>query len=63
MRYDIIVYVEPINMDGHIIDTADDLDTAQYYSGLIQDVLSTLGHHGYIAIESRDGETMDEYSF
>lgn len=63
MRYDIIVYVEPNNMNGHIVDTADDLDTAQYYAGIVQDVLATLGHHGYIAIESRSGETMDEYDF
>lgn len=64
MRYDVIVYTETTKpYGGLIVADDDDFDNIEYIANCIQDVLQTHGHHGYLVIESRDGETMDEYDF
>ena len=64
MRYDLVVYTETTEpYGGLIVFDDDDFENIGYVAQCIQDVLSVHNHHGYIAIESRDGETMDEYSF
>lgn len=64
MRYDLIVYSEITEpYGGLIVFDDDDFNNIEYVAQCIQDVLLAHDHHGRIAIESRDGETMDEYSF
>lgn len=64
MRYDVIVYTETTKTyDGLVIGSDDDFDSVEYLAQCIQDVLLAHDHHGCVVIESRDGETMDEYDF